>query len=182
MKKTIQNYFSAEFACASSKSKNKASEQSNKKPIVASNKEQLYLHFGQKSFGATEHCKKCNLLLVKSNLEDVKRHEKHCKLVRNIHLRLFHSVDCSFYCRKPSLLQITQGQTIQSFEGHKIVSGSSFDASKIIEVTTSQKKHQKFISAIVTLVENELGNCEDLVSSQTFVFLSFLRLLSHMCS
>jgi hypothetical protein len=44
-------------------------------------KVQLYLDFGQKSFGETVCCPECEMVYVKSDLEDSQRHQNYCKQV-----------------------------------------------------------------------------------------------------
>ncbi len=48
---------------------------------ISSNGVQMYLDFGQKSFGKSIQCAKCGLLYVVSDKEDDKEHSKFCRQV-----------------------------------------------------------------------------------------------------
>ena len=54
------------------------SKEENTKKISKST-EQLFIDFGQKSFGATLHCSSCGMLFVIGDKADEKRHEAYCK-------------------------------------------------------------------------------------------------------
>lgn len=66
------------------KRKNSTTSEANKKLLSSLEKKesskgmQMFIDFGQKSFGKTKTCLKCNMLLVLSDPEDVKRHDKFC--------------------------------------------------------------------------------------------------------
>lgn len=44
---------------------------------------QMYLDFGQKSFGATTICERCGLLYVINDAEDISRHKIYCRTVQS---------------------------------------------------------------------------------------------------
>jgi zinc-finger of acetyl-transferase ESCO len=50
--------------------------------VKKSNPNQLYLDFGQESFGRQEICPACGMLTVHGLLEDAKQHQKVCRLYK----------------------------------------------------------------------------------------------------
>jgi hypothetical protein len=108
---------------------------------------QMFLDYGQKSFGANKICNICEMLYVVGDLDDEKSHKSYCAKIKD-------------------------GPTISSTNGYNIIAkyqsnlniNNKINDSVIIEIKPDQKlKNHDSIMKIFDIVRNELGSSEEFV-------------------
>lgn len=108
---------------------------------------QMFLDYGQKSFGANKICDICEMLYIIGDLDDEKRHKSYCEKIKD-------------------------GPTLSSTNGYNIIAkyqsnvniDNKINDSIIIEIKPDQKlKMHDSILKIFDIVRNELGSSDEFV-------------------
>ena len=119
-------------------------------------KMQMQLDFGQKSLGERILCKKCGLLYMAHDSDDLKQHAQFCK-----------------DAQKPVSLPSLTGHHILVSSSSALKGGEGYS---IVQITTGQRLHRDAIHRVIEKMEQEVGTSEKFVShicSITWEFASF---------
>jgi hypothetical protein len=121
---------------------------------------QMFLDLGQKMFGATKQCQKCNMIYILGDMDDEKRHKSFCEQSQR-RLMVKGTVD--------------QKQVVETFQNGLGICGEDQVLLLRGVHSSKQKIDSGSLSQILHTVQNALGSTLDLMESTDESCLLYLR-------